>query len=93
MIQSAFACVLTSQTTWGLDGLNPYLVTTEFLMGDIVNLRSARKRQKRRESEQSAAANRLAHGRTKAERNQTRLASDKAQRGLDRHRVERGDGQ
>ncbi|MGA2943506.1 MAG: DUF4169 family protein [Xanthobacteraceae bacterium] len=62
-------------------------------MGDIVNLRSARKRQKRRESEQSAAANRLVHGRTKAERTQTRSASDKAQRDLDQHRVERGDGQ
>jgi hypothetical protein len=62
-------------------------------MGDVVNLRNARKRQKRRESEQVAAANRLAHGRTKIERTKTGLASDKAQRDLDQHRVERGDGQ
>jgi Domain of unknown function (DUF4169) len=93
VIQSTFGCVLSHQTTWGLDGLNPTRLPPSFLMGDIVNLRSARKRQKRRESEQSAAANRLVHGRTKAERTQTRSASDKAQRDLDQHRVERGDGQ
>jgi hypothetical protein len=62
-------------------------------MGDIVNLRNARKQQKRRESEQTAAANRLVHGRTKADRTKTGLASDKARRDLDQHRVERGDGQ
>jgi predicted DNA-binding ribbon-helix-helix protein len=37
-------------------------------MGDIVNLRTARKQAKRLEAEQKAAANRLAHGRSKAER-------------------------
>ena len=62
-------------------------------MGDIVNLRTARKRAKRREAEQEAAANRLVHGRTKADRTATRSRNDKAQRSLDLHRVETGEGQ
>jgi hypothetical protein len=62
-------------------------------MGDVVNLRTARKRAKRREAEQKAATNRLAHGRTKADRTETRLRNDKAQRSLDLHRVETGEGQ
>ena len=45
-----------------------YLVTAELHMGQIVNLRTARKRAKRRQAEQEAARNRLAHGRPKAER-------------------------
>jgi hypothetical protein len=73
--------------------LNPYLNTLSGRMGDVVNLRTARKRQKRREAEQSAAANRLSHGRSRTERNQTRAASDKAQSKLDQHRVETGDRQ
>ena len=63
------------------------------LMGDIVNLRTARKRAKRREAEQKAATNRVAHGRSKADRTETRLRNDKAQRSLDLHRVETGEGQ
>ena len=63
------------------------------LMGDVVNLRTARKRAKRRDAEQKAAANRLAHGRTKADRTATRSRNDKAQRSLDQHRVETGDRQ
>jgi len=62
-------------------------------MGDIVNLRTARKRAKRREAEQKAATNRLAHGRTKADRTETQSRNDKAQRSLDLHRVETGDRQ
>jgi hypothetical protein len=62
-------------------------------MGHVVNLRTARKRVKRHNAEQTAAANRLSYGRTKVERTQTRSLSDKAQRSLDQHRVETGDGQ
>jgi hypothetical protein len=62
-------------------------------MGNVVNLRTARKRAKRREAEQKAAANRLAHGRTKADRTETQSRNDKAQRSLDLHRVETGDRQ
>jgi hypothetical protein len=63
------------------------------LMADVVNLRTARKRAKRRDAEQKAAANRLAHGRTKADRTATQTRNDKAQRSLDLHRVETGDRQ
>jgi hypothetical protein len=62
-------------------------------MGPIINLRSERKRAKRRQDEREAAANRLLHGRSKAEQNLERSRSDKARSSLDQHRVERGDGQ
>jgi hypothetical protein len=62
-------------------------------MAHIVNLRTARKRQKRRQTEQAAAANRVAYGTSKAERTRMQAESDKDQRKLDQHRVETGDGQ
>ena len=62
-------------------------------MGNVVNLRTARKRAKRLKAEQKAAANRLAHGRTKTDRTATQSRNDKAQRSLDLHRVETGDRQ
>jgi len=37
-------------------------------MGDVVNLRTARKRRDRAAGEAAAAANRAAHGRTRAEK-------------------------
>jgi hypothetical protein len=61
-------------------------------MGPIVNLRAERKRAKRRQAEQVAASNRLAHGVSKAKRNLERTRSDKVQSGLEQHRIERGDG-
>jgi hypothetical protein len=61
-------------------------------MGPVVNLRIARKRAKRRQAERAAASRRLAHGRSKAERNLERSRSDKAEKGLDQHRIETGDG-
>jgi Domain of unknown function (DUF4169) len=60
-------------------------------MAEVVNLRTERKRAKRRQAEQGAAANRLAHGQSKAERNLKRSQNDKAQRSLDQHRIETGD--
>jgi Domain of unknown function (DUF4169) len=62
-------------------------------MSDVVNLRTARKRAKRLQAELEAAANRLAHGRTKAERTQTRARNDKSERSLDQHRIATGDRQ
>jgi Domain of unknown function (DUF4169) len=62
-------------------------------MSNVVNLRTARKRAKRRQSEQEAAQNRQAYGRSKQERTLTQAASDKAHRSLDQHRIETGDGQ
>jgi hypothetical protein len=61
-------------------------------MGPIVNLRTERKRAKRRQAEQEAASRRLIHGRSKAEQNLERSQSDKASRSLDQHRIETGDG-
>ncbi|HEY6995691.1 MAG TPA: DUF4169 family protein [Xanthobacteraceae bacterium] len=60
-------------------------------MGDIVNLRRARKRAERRLAEREAAANRLLHGRSKAERELAAKRDAKARRDLDRHRIETGD--
>ena len=62
-------------------------------MGDVINLRTTRKQAKRQQAEQQAAANRLAFGRSKAERTRTQVQDDKAQRTLDQHRIETGDGQ
>jgi Domain of unknown function (DUF4169) len=60
-------------------------------MGEIVNLRRARKRAERQLAEREAAANRLLHGRSKAERDLASNRDAKARRDLDRHRIERGD--
>ena len=60
-------------------------------MGDVVNLRKARKAAKRQHDEQRAAANRLLHGRSKAERKLGTARDAKARRDLDQHRVETGD--
>ena len=60
-------------------------------MGDVVNLRRARKRAERELGERKADANRLLHGRSKAERELEAKREEKARRDLDRHRVETGD--
>jgi hypothetical protein len=60
-------------------------------MGDIVNLRKARKQALRQRDVQGAAANRLKHGRSKAERMRQAAESAKARRQLDQHRIESGD--
>jgi len=62
-------------------------------MGDLVNLRSARKRARRHQAEQEAASNRLAHGRPKAERLAEQARSDKASKSLDQHQIDIGEGQ
>ena len=61
-------------------------------MAEIVNLRTARKQAERRLAEQEAARNRLAHGRSKAERALERAQRKKARHVLDQHRVEPEDG-
>jgi hypothetical protein len=60
-------------------------------MGDIVNLRRARKRAERKVSEHSAAANRLRHGRSKAERDLATARARKDRGDLDQRRIEAGD--
>ena len=56
-------------------------------MGDIVNLRRARKRQDRRRDEAKAAENRILHGMTKAERLLIEAERQKADRDLDARKV------
>ena len=58
-------------------------------MAEIVNLRMRRKQDKRRREDEAAAANRLAHGIGKAERNAAQQTRDKAGRDLDQHRRDR----
>jgi hypothetical protein len=60
-------------------------------MGDIVNLRHARKQARRDQDTQQAAANRLRHGRTKVDRKLEAARAAKAHRHLDQIRVETGD--
>ena len=60
-------------------------------MGELVNLRGARKQKKRKEAERHAAANRLAFGRSKADRAHEQSQSEKARAHLDRHRLRGGD--
>jgi hypothetical protein len=63
----------------------------ECRMGDLVNLRRARKQAERQLAEQKASANRLLHGRSKAERELATKRDAKVRRDLDRHRIETGD--
>ena len=60
-------------------------------MGDVIKLRTARKAAKRRQDAEQAAANRLGHGRTKAQRKLDQARTDKAQRELDAHKIETGE--
>ena len=60
-------------------------------MAEIVNLRLARKAKKRLEDENQAAANRLAHGRTKAEKRGTEMAEQRFRKILDGARREYSD--
>ena len=56
-------------------------------MGDIVNLRRARKRQDRRRDDAKAAENRIVYGMTKAERRSIEAEREKAERDLNAHRI------
>jgi Domain of unknown function (DUF4169) len=56
-------------------------------MGDVVNLRRARKSRERRREEANAAANRIAFGMTKAERLQLKDEGVKRERDLDGHKL------
>jgi BRCT domain type II-containing protein len=92
VIQPDLAVVI-NQTEQGQDGRATNPVCTELCMGDLVNLRTERKRSKRRQAERQAASNRLAHGRSKAERAIEQSHNDKSSKTLDQHRIETGDGQ
>jgi F0F1-type ATP synthase membrane subunit b/b' len=61
-------------------------------MAEPINLRSARKRAKRRADEARADANRRLHGQPKQMRQLAEAEQAKADRDLDGHRIEPGDG-
>ena len=54
-------------------------------MAEIVNLRRVRKQRAREDAEAQAQQNRIAFGRSKAERQLAEAERDKAARGLDGH--------
>nr|WP_321456348.1 DUF4169 family protein [uncultured Cohaesibacter sp.] len=55
-------------------------------MGNIVNLRQARKAKARNEKEKQAEANRARFGQTKAQKTKARFEADKLERHLDGHK-------
>jgi F0F1-type ATP synthase membrane subunit b/b' len=61
-------------------------------MADPINLRSARKRARRRKDATRADANRRLHGQPKHARQLADAQRAKADRDLDGHRIEPGDG-
>ena len=60
-------------------------------MGELVNLRRARKQRRREQDEAAAAANRLAHGVGKAAKREAGVERERAERALDGHRREPSD--
>ena len=59
------------------------------MSGDVVNLRQFRKQKARSEKDKQAEQNRIAFGRTKAEKTLTRTLNEKAEKTLDQGRLER----
>ena len=57
-------------------------------LGEIVNLRRARKQRRRGQNDATAAANRLAHGVGKAAKRETRAERERAERALEGHRLD-----
>ena len=62
-------------------------------MGEVVNLRTRRRRAMRQQASDEAAANRVRHGRPKAQRMLEAAESTKARRDLDGHRLDTEDGE
>ena len=60
-------------------------------MGDVLNLRLARKKRDRQRDADNAAARRLLHGRSKAERKLEGAQRDKYTSNLDGHRIGSGE--
>jgi hypothetical protein len=60
-------------------------------MGNVINLRTVRKRAARKRDAENAAEQRVLHGQSKAERLQIKARGAKARRDLDQHRIHKGD--
>ncbi|MBI1203837.1 MAG: DUF4169 family protein [Rhodopseudomonas sp.] len=65
---------------------------TRQILADLVNLRTARKQAKRRQDDEHAKSQRLAHGQPKSLRQRELALRDKAKKDLDGHLIEPGDG-
>ena len=61
-------------------------------MGNLVNLRLARKRRGRERNAAAAAENRAAFGIAKAQRRKVEAERDNSERRLDSHKLDRTDG-
>ncbi|HSP50478.1 MAG TPA: DUF4169 family protein [Pseudolabrys sp.] len=61
-------------------------------MAELVNLRIARKRAKKRQDELRADTNRLVHSESKHRRRLEAAQQSKASRDLDLQRIDKGDG-
>jgi hypothetical protein len=61
-------------------------------MAELINLRTARKQAKRRQDAEHAQAHRAAYGQPKRLRKLEAALQEKADRDLDKHRIEKGDG-
>ena len=59
-------------------------------MGDVINLRQARKARDRKAAEQAAAEARALHGRSKAQRTLERTEAEKLTRTVDQAKLEGG---
>jgi hypothetical protein len=62
-------------------------------MGDIVNLRTVRKRATRQRDEVRAAENRTIYGRSRTDKELAQACNAKSQQSLDAHRLDTGDAQ
>lgn len=62
-------------------------------MGNVINLRTARKRAARTSEAAGAAQNRALHGQSKPERLVSEARREKARRDLDQHRIQDGEEQ
>ena len=60
-------------------------------MGDVLNLRLARKKRDRQRGADDAAVRRLVHGRSRAERKLEGAQRDKSSNNLDGHRIGSGE--
>ncbi len=56
-------------------------------MGDVINLRQARKQRARQDKDAGAARNRTAFGRSKADKQRDQSVADLAERRLEGHRL------
>jgi len=61
-------------------------------MGELISLRKARKDAKRQADAERAAANRLAHGRPKAQRTLEMKRAEQSFRTFEAHKIDTGEG-